>query len=225
MDRQSWLFSQAIRSAVVVGSVILAACAVVQPLPDEASMNAPPDPARILVLPEYPTAGKRYLVERDGEQEIWSIKDGRGTIEFIDTSSKATKFSIKLGPCFSFEMLRRPGGRSTHDFGAMGKPAYHTAPQDCSVWDGRTWTQTYAVQMPSLAQPCYYGARRRATVEGPAGRRLLTSDSSVEITGPGVRGGYARDSYRIVYSEALRFFKELSPGYIGRKAVVLREVE
>ena len=31
---------------------------------------------------------------------------------------------------FSFAQL------SNHDFGAMGKPAYHTAPPDCRVWDG-----------------------------------------------------------------------------------------
>lgn len=214
-----------LRPMLVGVPLFLAACALVQPPPDEASMDAPSDAARIVVLPEYPASGKKYLVERDGEQEIWLIKDGHGTIEFVDTSSKLAKFSIKLGPCFSFEMLRRPGGRGTHDFGAMGKPAYHTAPRDCRVWDGRTWTQTYAVQMPTLPQPCYYGAQRKAKVEGPAGQRLVTSESWVEVTGPGVQGRSEHVRYRVVYSEALAFFKELSPGYIGRKAVILRELE
>lgn len=199
--------------------VLVVACAAVQPLPDQASMDAS-DPAKILVLSEYPTSGKKYLVERDGQQEIWLVKDKQGTIEFIDQASQRVKLSIKLGPCFSFANMPRQ-----HDFGAVGKPAYHTAPEDCRVWDGRTWTQTYAVQIPRLHQPCYYGARRKAKVEGPPGHRLVTSDSSVEITGPGVPGGYYWTQYRITYSEELEFFKELSPGYIGRKAVILRELK
>ncbi len=213
-------------SFLLLGCLMLVVgCAAMQPLPDQASMDAPQDPAQIIVLPEWPTPGKRYLVKRDGSQEIWLVKDNQGTIEFVDPSSQQVKFSIKLGPCFSFAILKRPGGRSIHDFEAMGKPAYHTAPPDCKVWDGRTWTQTYAVQMPTLPQPCYYGARRKAKVEGPPGDRLVTSSSSVQVTGPGVRGGVAWDEYRIVYSEKLGFFKELSPGYIGRKAVIVRELK
>lgn len=200
-------------------------CGAVQPLPDQASMDTPPDPKLVIVVPEYPTAGKRYLVERDGEQEVWVVKDNAGTIEFVDAASGQLKLGMKLGPCLSFAVMHRPGWRSTHDFSAMGKPAYHTAPPDCRVWSGRTWTQTYAVQMPTLSQPCYYGAQRKASVKGEPGRRLVTSDSSVLVTGPGVRGGSGWDSYRIVYSEELQFFKELSPGYIGRQAVILREVK
>lgn len=210
---------------LLAGLLVSSGCAMPTNLPDEASMNAPPDTKEILILPGYPKAGRRFLVERDGAQETWFVKDSAGTIEFIDPGSQRVKFSIRLGPCFSFSILRRPGGRSTHDFGAMGKPAYHTVPSDCQVWNGRVWTQTYAVQMPTLPQPCYYGARRKAKVEGPPGDRLVTSDSSVEITGPGVRGGIAWSEYRIVYSEKLQFFKELSPGYIGTKAVIIRELK
>jgi len=175
---------------LLLGFLMLGAgCAAMQPLPDQASMDAPQDPAQIIVLPEWPTPGKRYLVERDGQQEIWLVKDSNGTIEFIDPSTQQRKFWIKLGRCLSFSYLQGPRA-SPHDFGAVGQPAYHTAPPDCKVWDGRTWTQTYAVQMPRLSQPCYYGARRKAKVEGTPGQRLVTSDSSVEITGPGVPGGY-----------------------------------
>ena len=210
---------------LLLGFLMLGAgCAAMQPLPDQASMDAPQDPAQIIVLPEWPTPGKRYLVERDGQQEIWLVKDSNGTIEFIDPSTQQRKFWIKLGRCLSFSYLQGPRA-SPHDFGAVGQPAYHTAPPDCKVWDGRTWTQTYAVQMPRLSQPCYYGARRKAKVEGTPGQRLVTSDSSVEITGPGVPGGYYPTRYRIVYSEDLRFFKELSPGYIGSKAIIVRELK
>ena len=188
-----------------------------QPLPDQASMNTPQDPAQIIVVPEWPTPGKRFLVERDGQQEIWLVKDNNGTIEFIDSSTQQTKFWIRLGRCLSFSYLQGPGA-SPHDFGAMGQPAYHTVPPDCKVWNGRTWSQTYAVQMPRLSNPCYYGPRRKATVEGTPGRRHVTSDSSVEITGPGVRGGYSTTQYRVIYSEEMQFFKELAPGYIGRRA-------
>ncbi len=38
-------------------------------------------------------------------------------------------------------------------------------------------------------------------------------------------GGVSWDEYQVVYSEKLKFFKEPSPGYIGRKAVILREIE
>ncbi|MBI4182823.1 MAG: hypothetical protein HY521_02350 [Proteobacteria bacterium] len=209
----------------VAASMLVAACSAMQPLPDAASMDSPSAPDKIVVIPEFPTPGKRYVVERDGEQEVWLVKDNQGTLEFLDQSSQQLKFSIKLGPCFSFEVMRRPGGVGTHDFGAMGKPAYHTAPPDCRVWDGRTWTQTYAVQMPRLSQPCYYGAQRKAKIEGPPGDRLVTSDSWVVVTGPGVRGGSEQSAHRIVYSEKLQFFKELSPGYIGRRAIILRELE
>jgi len=65
-----------------------------QPLPDQASMDTPQDPAQIIVVPEWPTPGKRYLVERDGQQEIWLVKDNNGTIEFIDSSTQQTKFSV-----------------------------------------------------------------------------------------------------------------------------------
>lgn len=208
----------------LTGLMAFSGCAMSPTLPDEAAMNAPPNPRDVLILPKYPAQGRKFLVQRDREEEIWLVKDTEGTIEFLDLKSREVKFSIKLGPCFSFSVLQGPGS-STHNFGAMGKPAYHTVPEDCKVWDGRTWTQTYAVQMPRLPQPCYYGARRRAKVEGPPGDRLVTSDSSVEITGPGVRGGIARTDYRLVYSEKLNFFKELSPGYIGRKTVVIRELK
>jgi hypothetical protein len=204
--------------------LLLPGCAPLQPLPDQASMDAPKESAQIVVLPEWPTQGKRYLVERDGQQEIWLVKDDKGTIEFLDQATQQAKLWIRLGRCLSFSYLQGPRS-SPHDFGAVGQPAFHTAPPDCKVWDGRTWTQTYAVQMPRLAQPCYYGARRKAKVEGTRGRRLVTSDSSVEITGPGVPGGYYATQYRIVYSEELQFFKELAPGYIGRRATVVRELK
>jgi len=215
-----------IRHGRLVAVVLLVAgCAALQPVPDQASQDSPADPNGIVVVPRYPAQGKRYLIDRDGQQEIWRVKDDRGTIEFIDPSTQQVKFSITLGPCLSFAVLQRPTDQSTHDFAAMGKPAYHTAPPDCKVWNGRTWSQTYAVQMPRLAQPCYYGARRSATVEGLPGRRLVTSRSSVDITGPGVPGGYVQATYLIVYSEELSFFRELAPGYIGRRARVLRELE
>ena len=199
--------------------LIMAGCSSMQPLPDQADMDRPLSSESIIVIPEYPTPGKKYLVERDGKQEVWIVKDDKGTINFVDPSSQRVKLSIKLGPCFSFANLPR------HDFAAVGKAAYHTAPEDCKAWDGRKWTQTYAVQIPTLLQPCHYGARRTVKVEGQPGQRLVTSDSSVEITGPGVRGGYVRRKYRIVYSEQLKFFKELSPGYIGKKTIVLRELK
>ena len=208
-----------LRTILCISLIVLSGCAPAQQLPDQASIEAPSDPKVIIVLPEYPIAGKRYLVERDGTQEIWVVKDNRGTIDFLDPSSKKVKLSITLGPCFSFARLPR------HDFSAVGKPAYHTVPEDCKVWDGRVWTQTYAVQIPTLAQPCYYEARRKAKVEGQPGSRLVKSDSSVDITGPGVRGGYARRDYQIVYSEQLQFFKELSPGYIGNVAIIVRELK
>jgi len=216
--------AKALRSLIVTWFAFsIAACATAS-LPDQASQDTPADSSKIVVIPDYPTAGAKYLVDRNGQLEVWLVKDGRGTIEFIDGATSQPKFSITLGPCFSFAVLRGPQA-STHDFGAVGKPAYHTVPADCRVWDGRTWTQTYAVQMPRLAQPCYYGARRRAVVVGESGSRLVTSSSSVDITGPGVRGGYAQTTYQIVYSEELGFFKELAPGYIGRKAIVLRRLE
>ena len=120
---------------LLLGFLMLGAgCAAMQPLPDQASMDAPQDPAQIIVLPEWPTPGKRYLVERDGQQEIWLVKDSNGTIEFIDPSTQQRKFWIKLGRCLSFSYLQGPRA-SPHDFGAVGQPAYHTAPPDCKVWD------------------------------------------------------------------------------------------
>jgi len=47
----------------------------------------------------------------------------------------------------------------------------------------------------------------------------------VEITGPGVRGGYYATRSRVIYSEELQFFKELAPGYIGRRAIILRALK
>ena len=199
--------------------VLAAGCAATQPLPDAASMNAPADAVQVLVLPTYPTVGKRYLVERDGQREVWIVRDGKGRIDFVDETTQQSKLSMVLGPCFSFARLPR------HDFSEVGKPAYHTAPEDCRVWNGREWTQTYGVQVRGLPQPCAYGARRSVRVSGPAGQRLAAADSDVEITGPGVRGGYARERYRVVYSEELQFFKEVSPGYIGRQAIVLRQLK
>ncbi len=76
----------------IVPLFFVAGCTAMRPLPDAASMDAPSDSAKILVLPDYPTLGKKYLVERDGEQEIWLVKDNQGTIEFIDQSSGQTKF-------------------------------------------------------------------------------------------------------------------------------------
>ena len=216
--------ARGLRRLLVAGFFFSIAGCVTASLPDQASQDTPVDISKIVVIPEYPTAGTKYVIDRDGQQEVWLVKDGRGTIEFIDPATGQVKFFITPGPCFSFAVLRGPRA-STHDFGAVGRPAYHTVPADCRVWDGRTWTQTYAVQMPRLPQPCYYGARRRAVVVGDPGRRLVTSSSSVDITGPGVPGGYAQATYQIVYSEELGFFKELSPGYIGRKAIVLRKLE
>lgn len=194
-------------------------CTAMKPLPDQASMDAPSDPKNIITLPEYPTPGKKYLVERDGDQEIWVVKDDQGSIDFLDPSSQRVKLSIKLGPCFSFAKL------PNHDFGAIGKPAYHTVPPDCRVWDGRTWTQIYHVQVPALSNPCAYAANRRAKVTGSAGERSVATTSNVEITGPGVRGGYAARTHTVVFSEKMGFFRELAPGYIGSKAIVIREVK
>lgn len=212
---RSWL-SIAVRGALLL---VAMGCAAAQPLPDAASMTAPAHAGQILVLPTYPAAGKRYLVERDGQREVWVVRDDKGRIDFVDEATQRTKASITLGPCFSFAKLPR------HDFSEVGKPAYHTAPEDCRVWDGREWTQTYGVQIRGLPQPCAYGARRSVKVSGPVGRRLATARSFVDITGPGVQGGFARDQYHVVYSEELRFFKELSPGYIGRQTVVLRPLD
>ncbi len=212
------------RTMLLSALVVFLGCVMPATLPDEASMNAPPNPQDVLVIPEFPRPGSKYLVERDGEREMWLVKDNQGTIEFIDQSSLKVKFSIKLGPCFSFAILRGPTDLSPHNYSAMGKPAYHTVPDDCKVWDGRTWTQTYAVKMPRLPQPCYYGARRAAKVEGSTGNRLVTSDSSVGITGPGVPGGVARRKSRIVYSEQLQFFKELSLPHIG-SVIIIRELK
>ena len=211
-----------VTSLLLVGVLIFSGCSVppTPALPDEASMNVPPNPKDVLVLPKYPTPGKKYLVERDGMQEVWLVKDGEGTIEFVDPSTQQLRLSIQLGPCFSFADMPRE-----HNFAAAGAPAYHTVPPDCRVWDGRTWTQTYKVQMPRLPNPCFYAARREAKVKGPDGDRLVTSASSVDITGPGIRGGYVNTRYTIVYSEKLNFFKELSPGYIGRNAIIIRELK
>lgn len=214
MEKPSISFLCVVLLIFVVGAVAS------QMLPDEASMDAPSDPTMVMVLPQYPKPGKKYLVERDGQQEIWVVKDSGGTIEFVDISSQQVKLSIKLGPCFSFSSL--PG----HDFGRWGKPAFDTVPEDCKAWDGRTWTQTYGVQIPRLSQPCYYLAKRRAKVEGKAGDRLLTSDFLVEIhtaRDSKFGGSVLQRKRRITYSESLDFFKELTPGYIGR-AVILREL-
>lgn len=207
-------------SFLLLGFLTLGAgCAAMQPLPDQASMDAPQDAKDTIILPEYPAPGKKYLVERDGSQEIWVVKDGQGSIDFLDPSSQRVKLSIKLGPCFSFAQL------PNHDFGAMGKPAYHTAPPDCRVWDGRTWTQTYHVQVPRLSNPCAYAANRRTRVTGSTGERLVTTTTNVDITGPGVRGGYTARTHSVVFSEEMGFFRELAPGYIGSKAIVIRELK
>lgn len=88
---------------VLVGLLVfLAGCAPAQRLPDQASMDSPPDSGAIVVVPEGPTPGQRYLVERDGQDEIWFVKDNNGMVEFIDPSTQQTKFLIKLGRCLSF---------------------------------------------------------------------------------------------------------------------------
>src|SRR5262245_58753142 len=112
------------RSFLLLGFLTVGAgCAAVRPLPDQASMDAPQDPTQVIVVPEWPTAGKRYLVERDGQQEIRLVKDNMGTIEFIGSATQQTKFWIKLGRCLSFSYLQGPGA-SPHDFGQWASPRF-----------------------------------------------------------------------------------------------------
>lgn len=197
-----------------LGRVVgLLACLVVVNGCAIASAPPPSDPAHVVRLPQFPAAGTRYAAERNGEQEIWVVKDANGTIEFHDRATDAVRLTIQLGPCFSFARMPR-----RHDFAAAGSPAYLTAPPDCQVWDGRSWAYNYAVKI--YAQPCSYAGHVRATVTGAPGHRLVTSTTYVGMTGPGARNGYETWQVRLVYSEELGFFKELDPGYIGAAEVL-----
>ena len=55
-------------------------------------MDAPQQPAKIVILPEYPAPGRRYLVERDGAQEIWLVKDRPRT------AGKRLSNALMVGP-------------------------------------------------------------------------------------------------------------------------------
>ena len=201
-------------------------------LQDWQSADAPQDKSEIVTIPEFPRKGRHFEVLRtynnpyhkyqmkrktppEGQKEILKVDNDKGALQFWRKGKFV--FSIKLGPCFSFAKMDKH-----HDFAARGSPAYLTAPPDCRIWNGREWHETYRTLVVGWSNPCVYETKSKALVQKTENGRILTSFADIHMTMENDGKTYDYSNF-VVFDEKLKFFKEISVGYIGR-VVVLREV-
>lgn len=202
-------------------------------LKDWQSADAPNDVSDIIVLPEYPEAGRTFEIRRtyetnrrdrakrktppEGYLEILKVVDEKGTLEFWRDGNFIHR--VQLGKCFSFAKMDKH-----HNFAAGGAPAFSTAPPDCRVWPGRQWHQTYSSLVVGWNRPCVYEAKRVVDIStDTGGGRIVSSTSLIHMTME--KDGQTFDWKNLVrYDENLRFFKNFDIGYVG-SVVVLREID